>query len=421
MKQYPPPAVAALLVLVLGLAPIASCADHAHSHIAFASGAHEESVATPAPLSIAASPVPVNAPAVANDARVILVTIDGVRAEDVFEGANPSLRPGTKVDAYRTPEAVMPRLHRLAATRGVAIGADQPGCGVARTASGMNVSLPGYLEIFTGRKTRCRDNQCARVEMPTVLDEAANAGLSPVASIGSWDILDRAVSKGGASVFVAEGAQRWPGQRPLVVGNLEQLVEAGEQTEAFPGVGKYRPDALTSAIALEYFRTTAPRVFHVGLGDADEWGHRNDYGAYLEAVGKADAFIGQLSDTLDAMGDRGAHTTVIVTTDHGRNKDFQHHGAFSFTSARTFVVAFGARVPVRGIACATHDVSLADIAPTMRALLGLPADSSQDAGRPIEEILPSSSAGSDHLVAGAAAGATGAAGSGSGVGRLQRP
>lgn len=384
--KYPP---ASLAVLVVSVAALASCVDHTHPRLAFASAGTAEE----APMPVLPG-FEVPAPKPTNDGRVVLITIDGVRAEDVFDGADPTLRPDANVLHLTRPEAVMPRLHRLVANRGVALGADRPGCGVVRTASGANVSLPGYLEIFTGRKTRCRDNGCARTELPTVLDEAAGAGLT-VASIGSWDYLDRAVSSFGhgpgvplppSKVLVAEGTGRWPGPRPATGGKMNLLVAAGESADAFPGVGKYRPDVHTSAIALEYLRTASPAVLHVGLGDADEWGHRNDYAAYLGAIGMADAFIGDLADTLAEMGENGARTTVIVTTDHGRNRDFQHHGAFSLTSARTFVIAFGARVTPRGVACPSRDVTLADIAPTVRSLVGLPPDTSADAGRPIDEI-----------------------------------
>jgi hypothetical protein len=280
----------------------------------------------------------------------------------------------------------MPRTWALVAARGVALGADRPGCGAVHTASGANVSLPGYLEIFSGRKTRCADNTCARTDRDTVLDEAAAAGFT-VASIGSWEVLDHAVSRGGIGVFVSEGRQRWPAPRPLA-GNLERLVTAGEHAEAFPGAGRYRPDVYTAAIALEVLRTSAPEVLHVGLGDADEWGHRDDYAAYLRALRDADAFLGDLADTLATMGEAGAHTTVLVTTDHGRNRDFRHHGAFSPSAARTFLFAFGDRVQPQKSVCLAHDVTLADIAPTVRALLGLAADPARDAGQSITEIAP---------------------------------
>ncbi|MDB4938356.1 MAG: hypothetical protein JWP87_5328, partial [Labilithrix sp.] len=83
---------------------------------------------------------------------------------------------------------------------------------------------------------------------------------------------------------------------------------------------------------------------------------------------------------------------LIVTTDHGRNRDFQHHGSFSLTSARTFVIAIGARVASRGVVCPSRDVTLADIAPTVRQLVGLRQDTSPESGRPIEEIVGPSAA-----------------------------
>ncbi len=378
MKQYPPVSFAALLVAVIGLP---SCVDHGQSRLAFASAEAYEDLPMP---GAASGQLPVDP---ATSGRIVLVTIDGVRAEDVFDGADPQLRPGSNVEKLRRPEAVMPRTHRLVATRGVALGAERPGCGEVHTASGANVSLPGYLEIFTGRRTRCRDNNCDRTTSPTVLDEAVHAGLGPVASIGSWEILDRAVSNKSMPMLVAEGTQRWPESRPIANHALELLVAVGERADAYPGHGRYRPDASTAAIALEYLRSAQPAFLHVGLGDPDEYGHRNDYPAYLASIGQADTFIGQVADTLDGMGDLGARTTVIVTTDHGRNRDFQHHGASSLTSARTFVLAFGGRVATRGVACPTRNVTLADIAPTIRVLTGLPSDPSHESGRPIEEIV----------------------------------
>lgn len=359
------------------LLALTSCAADGprYSHVAFASASGVEDVLA------AARPKPTK------DGRVVLITIDGVRAEDVFNGADLSLKPGAKVGHYTNPEALMPRTYALVKARGVALGADRPGCGTVRTASGANVSLPGYFEIFTGRKTRCRDNACAPTDQSTFLDEAADAGLHPVASIGSWQVLDHAVSSGKSNALVAEGARRWPGARPVMGGHLEELVVAGERSEPYPGHPGYRPDAYTAAIALEYLRTQVPTVLHVGLGDTDEYAHQNQYPAYLDSLVKADAFIGKVADTLDAMGDIGKRTTVIVTTDHGRNADFQHHGSASAAASRTWVVAFGGRVAPQGVGCAKRDVTLVDIAPTVREIIGLPRDMHVEAGSPIEEIF----------------------------------
>jgi len=377
-----------LAALTVAVAFMPSCGlGHAGGDRARASGLE----ASVPPLG----PEPAPPPPVATDARAVIVTLDGVRWQDVFQGADPDLRPGeVAAELARRPVALMPRLHALVASRGIALGADASGplldagapCGIVRTASGANVSLPGYLEIFTGRATRCRDNQCPRTLAPTLLDEVVSAGRGPVASVGSWEILDHAVSRGDTGVFVAAGRQPWPASRPLAE-PLERLVAAGEAADAHPGVGSYRPDAHTAAIALEVFRTTGPALFHLGLGDPDEWGHKDDYAAYLTSLQEADAAIGELATTLDGMGERGAATLVVVTSDHGRNASFQHHGALHVESGRTWIAAFGRRMVPRGVTCPATEVTLADVAPTLRVVMGLRADRSPDAGRPIPEIL----------------------------------
>jgi len=114
LQYHPPVSFAALLVAVMGLP---SCVDQGQSHLAFASAQSIEDLPMPPPTP---GQPPVDPK---TSGRVVLVTLDGVRAEDVFDGANPSLRPGSDVSKYRTPEAVMPRTHALVATRGVALGA----------------------------------------------------------------------------------------------------------------------------------------------------------------------------------------------------------------------------------------------------------------------------------------------------------
>jgi hypothetical protein len=297
------------------------------------------------------------------DGRVVLVTVDGARWQEVFEGSDASLGGGGGVPAAD----LMPRTHRLVTTRGVAIGAPLPGCGTVHTAGGANMSLPGYQEIFTGRRSSCLDNHCAPV-LASVLDQAVDA-----ASIGAWEMLDHAVSGGNSGVFVSAG-RRWPADAAVKSPALDALVDAGQRSGPFPGNGEYRPDVATAAIALEYYRLAAPALFHIGLGDTDEFGHRDDYGGYLDALRRADAVIGAVADILDATGAAGAKTSVIVTADHGRNATFRDHGLFHPESGRSFLLAFGGGIPTRGVACPERDITLADITPTIRVLMGLPPD-----------------------------------------------
>ena len=87
--------------------------------------------------------------------RVVFVTIDGVRWQDVI---------------LKRADSSLPRTRAIAAEQGVVIGGADAPCGVVRQHGESNLSLPGYLEMFTARATACTNNDCKRTELPTVLD-----------------------------------------------------------------------------------------------------------------------------------------------------------------------------------------------------------------------------------------------------------
>ena len=364
---------AGFVLVVLAACALAACTERTSDAKAFVSAVGTSSRVTPA----------------ISDGRVVLVTIDGARWQDVFGGSDADRSGAPPVP----PEQLMPRVYGLLADHGVAFGADREGCGTVHTASGANVSLPGYQEIFTGRPSYCLDNNCEGVS-ESVLDEAARADVPGVASIGSWEVLDRAVSGGGAGVLVAVG-RSWPAEvSGATVGStsLDGLVAAGLAADPYPGHDGYRPDAQTAAIALEYFRAAKPAFLHIGLGDTDELGHRDDYPGYLVALRNADALIGSIADEIAKLGALGEKTTLLVTPDHGRNSDFRDHGTLRIESGRTFLLAFGAGVTARGIGCPPRDITLADIAPTIRVRLGLPRDVGDGAGKRIDLRAPGAEA-----------------------------
>jgi hypothetical protein len=278
------------------------------------------------------------------------VTLDGARWQDVFA-------PGT-----------MPHLMDVARTRGAAVGA--PGFGEIHASGPHFVSLPGYTEIFTGRTPEsCPDNECAKVAAPTIADEIAARG-GEAAVFASWERLDRAASFRDDAVLISAG----------------QRGELGEPVSPWPGIGDFRPDRMTSRAALAYLEHRRPTFLFVGLGEPDEYAHRNDRGGYLASLRAADATIADLFTTLDRMGTRGARTTVIVTADHGRARDFVNHGGAYPESSRVWLIAAGPSVKARGFV-RTGSRRLADVAPTLRGALGLPQDRAPHAGTELSELL----------------------------------
>jgi hypothetical protein len=298
------------------------------------------------------------------DAPVVILTIDGVRWQEVFGGTDPSLSPLPTAPA----SAIAPNLHRLGSERGAFVGA--PGYGTI-AASGPNyISLPGYTELLSGRPSvACTSNECSRTTLPTVLDEARAAG-AKVAAFASWDRLSLAATTSPGAFRVSCGR------------------DGDHSIEPWPGHGDYRPDRTTADLALAYYQAEEPDVFFLGLGDPDEYAHRGDYARYVTAIQQADDVLGRLLDILDRAGERGKRTHVIVTADHGRAYDFRNHGGMP-EAARVWMVASGPRFFARGATRSTRERRLADVVPTLRLVLGLTPDTSKRAGTPLDELFAS--------------------------------
>jgi hypothetical protein len=288
--------------------------------------------------------------------RVVLVVLDGVRWQDVFDGATD-----------------MPTLHRWMIEDGTCIGA--PGYG-EMTATGPNyVSLPSYREIFSGRAPQtCQDNHCPRPTEPTLVDELVRAGRDAVI-VSSWETIGNATSV-TSDVPMSTGRLRLQRADGF---DMVRLAD-GHDANPWPGMGEYRPDILTARLAYSVFSTKPPAFLFVGLGEPDEYAHRGDRERYLASLHAADRIL----ETLERATDN--RTTFIVTADHGRSAAFLEHGAAWPESGRVWLVAKGGAIARNGFVSSSPH-RLADIAPTVRVLLGLPADADRRAGQPITELL----------------------------------
>jgi hypothetical protein len=321
-----------------------------------------------------------------SESAVVLVVLDGVRWQEIFNGIDPSMARQRRMTSAEpaNPRDLMPNLHRLIESEGLAIGA--PGHGGEISATGPQfISLPGYIEIFAGKPDfGCYRNDCAPAPARTVADQVEDAsGVDDVALVASWPNIARAAST--APGFALTAGRKLVARQDTLRADAAtaRLLDQGAHASAFPGEGEYRPDSFTRPIALRVLASARPRFLFVGLGDADEYAHRNDYRGYLGALRSSDEFLGALTETLHSMGSRGRHTTVLVTTDHGRAYNFMDHGPASPESGRVWLVAAGADVRGRGLVAAGRRHTLSDVAPTVRALLGI----GEGDAPPIPEIV----------------------------------
>jgi hypothetical protein len=241
------------------------------------------------------------------DQRLILVTLDGVRWQDLFRGPDPvllenshytdeDLKESVRHAWFDQPDpaaALMPFLHQMAAKQGVLYG-DQDKGECMQVANDMWFSYPGYNEILTGRPddtiTSNDKNYNANVTFLEWLNRKPGFAGS-VEAYGTWDVFAHIINDRRSGVPVNARL-----------------------------AGRYPTDTLTARHALEALRTTRPRVLYIGFGDTDELAHVGDYDQYLAAMNRVDDFLDQLWQQVQADPAYRGRTTLIVTTDHGRGE-----------------------------------------------------------------------------------------------------
>ena len=236
---------------------------------------------------------------------VVLVTIDGVRWQEIFRGADPTLVAQPKyvaddlkenatkswVDVPDRAATLTPFLHSATEQGGVLIGNRDAGeC--ARVTNDMWFSYPGYNEILTGKADNTiTANEFGLNRNVTVLEwlNRQPAFHGRVSVVGNWDVFTDIVNS----------------KRSGVPTNV--------------GMGKAWPtEVLTARYALEGLGHGDTRAMFVGFGDTDDYAHLGDYYQYLSALNRADDWIRQIWETIQANPELRGRTTMIVTADHGR-------------------------------------------------------------------------------------------------------
>jgi hypothetical protein len=349
------------------LAVFSSCGSPQSTPSSGRPGAHEED-ASRAPLPFAAhGGGALGARALGGAEAVIVVTVDGVRWQEVFGGVDGELAraAGMPRATHVGARDLLPNLYRSFFDDGAVLGAPDEGEGIA--ASGPRyVSLPAYLELMTAAPATCWSNDCDPVVGWTVAEALAGGGREAAAVYASWDRIGDVFRDARAVAVHAGRAQ-------------------DDHGPSYPGQGRYRTDRVTARLAIEHLVRHRPRFLWIALGDTDEWAHRGDYRGYLEAMRFADAFVGELVAHLAEMAGYGEKTTLFVTTDHGRDENFADHGGKA--SARVWLMARGAGIPNRGVVASPTRRHLRDVAPTVMELLHVPVERCSECGAPIDELL----------------------------------
>lgn len=315
-------------------------------------------------------------------AHVIVITIDGLRWQEFFGGADRGYFRRTsagdggeperrfwRTDAGERRAALLPFIWSTVAPDGQIFG-DPAAGSVARLTNGLWFSYPGYNEILSGAAdARIDSNNKVPNPNVTVLEWLnGRPGFSGrVVAFGAWDVLPSILNVSRSRIPVGTGWQ------PFAAASTDRERLINEFAGDLPAHWSYGPvDAPMMAAAAEALRTKRPRVLYLMLGEGDEWAHQDRYDLYLDAAFRADRFIRRLWETVQSLPEYAGQTALVVTTDHGRGatvKDWMNHGRGVPAAERVWIAVLGAGVAPLGVR-RSIDVTSSQVAATVAALVG---------------------------------------------------
>lgn len=313
--------------------------------------------------------------------RVILVTLDGLRWQELFGGVDARLaesETGVRdVEALRrrfvrdtvaqSRAALMPFMWSEVVKRGQIWGDPASECQVI-VSNGKNFSYPGYNELLTGRADPRIDSNAKRPNPNvTILEWLKAKKQLRVSAYCSWDVFPYILNVERSGLDVNAGWQ------PLTLGDAKQLAQLNRLAQELPRVWPaVRYDVFTLEGALAALKTQRLDVIYVALGETDDWAHEGRYDLYLDAAHRNDRYLRQLWQAARQYRQPGERVAMLITTDHGRGdgrESWKSHGAEIAGCERIWLALLGDGIPASGLV-KHNKATQSQVAATIATLLG---------------------------------------------------
>jgi hypothetical protein len=354
----------------------------------------------PAVLVLLSAAAPLRAQGEHRTRNVILVTLDGMRWQEVFGGADSLLIRDSRFvrdtaelrkrfwrpDPAARRAALLPFLWSTIATRGQLYGNRALGSR-AEVTNTHRFSYPGYSEILTGFPDPRIDSNDKRPNPNRTVLEFVNEQPSTrgrVAAFGSWDVFPYIINEERSGIPVNAGFEPATGE----ISERERLLN--ELQAEIPGPwSSVRLDAFTHHYALEYLARHRPRLLYVAYGETDDFAHDGRYDQYLSSARRTDDFIRELWEWAQSQDDYRGRTTLLITTDHGRGTgaEWVGHGGDVAGAEQIWIAVLGPDSPPLGERGTAGRVTQSQVAATVAALLGFQYENRQPVGPVLERVL----------------------------------
>lgn len=338
--------------------------------------------------------------------NVVLVTLDGVRTQEIFGGLDETIAEHDARQVYSdiaamrerfgaaTPQArrekLLPSFWKTLAPEGMVFGSAAHGNHL-QAENRVLWSAPGYAEMLTGRaRPDIVDNTERRYPYRTALEfarEALGLDFAEVAQIGSSDTYSLAAASRDDAFLMIGTYDALPPRYSTP--ELDRLAHLRREVMGLWDEGSN--DALTFRLALGFLERHRPRFLWLALVNSDDWAHADRYDRYLAYLHRTDALLGELWVKLQSMKRYRDCTTLVVTTDHGRGpgaKDWREHDITIPGSEALWLAVIGPDTPDLGEVTTPGTFRQGQVAATLLQFLGLDfRDFVADALPPITGVM----------------------------------
>lgn len=336
----------------------------------------------------------------ATSENLIIVTLDGMRWQEVFLGADKALLSNKnftkdsagsfakywREDSKVSREILFPFIWKVVANNGQIIGNRKLG-NFFNNANPYKFSYPGYNEIFTGYPdTAVNSNDKILNKNINVLEflHLRNEFKNKIAAFTTWDVFPYILNKWRSGIYVNSDYD-----------TLSQTITGApllnEITRLSPRPIGVRPDVLTYFAAKTYLKVNHPRVLYIAFDETDDFAHSGNYNQYLLSAHAQDNFLADIWNWIQQDPIYKNKTTLIITCDHGRGdtikENWQHHGEKIPEAGEIWMAAIGPSIAPMGERKDAIQLYQKQLATTFAKILGYSFTANHPVGEPIESLL----------------------------------
>jgi hypothetical protein len=299
---------------------------------------------------------------ISQNKKVIVITTDGLRWEDVFNGLDTAIlnnKAFQHADSSATAikfggatseerrKKLMPFFWSTIVGKGEIHGNRNKGSYVDNS-NPYWFSYPGYSEILTGQVDTAVNSNEYKPNPNTNFFEYLNTlpfYKNKVIAFGAWDAFKRILNEKRAGFPVINGNHV---DSNLIKDPAMKLITS-LMSEAYEPFGKDETlDVFIKFQALHYLKTKKPNAIYISFGETDELAHAGNYPEYLKAANRFDTFLKEVYEFINTDPEYKGKTVVLITTDHGRGDSIKtqwtSHGQKVKDSHQIWYAMFGSGV-----------------------------------------------------------------------------